>query len=39
MAERDVLVVGAGVFGAAVACELARHGWGPRVRVLERLQP
>lgn len=38
MAARDVLVVGAGVFGAAVACELARHGWGPRVRVLERLQ-
>jgi len=39
MNERDIVIVGGGIFGAAVAYELARHGQGERVLVLERLQP
>ncbi len=39
MNERDIVIVGGGIFGAAVAYELARHGLGERVLVLERLQP
>lgn len=37
--DRDILIIGGGIFGAAVAYELARHGLGERVLVLERLQP
>lgn len=37
--DRDILIIGGGIFGAAVAYELARHGLGNRVLVLERLQP
>lgn len=39
MVERDIIVIGAGIFGAAVARALARRGLGERVRVLERGQP
>lgn len=39
MPDRDILIIGGGIFGAAVAYELARHGLGERVLVLERLQP
>ena len=37
--DRDVLIIGGGIFGAAVAYDLARHGLGERVLLLERLQP
>jgi len=39
MHERDILIIGAGVFGAACAYALARRGLGERVLVLERGQP
>lgn len=38
MNERDIVIVGGGIFGAAVAYELARHGLGERILVIERLQ-
>lgn len=38
-AGRDILIIGGGIFGAAVAHDLARHGLGERVLLLERLQP
>lgn len=37
--DRDILIIGGGIFGAAVAYDLARHGLGERVLLLERLQP
>ena len=36
---RDIVVIGGGVLGAAVAWALSRQGLGERVLVLERLQP
>lgn len=37
--ERDILIIGGGVFGAAIAWSLARRGQGQRIAVLERRQP
>lgn len=37
--ERDILIVGGGVFGAAIAYALARRGFGQRILLLERRQP
>lgn len=37
--DRDILIIGGGIFGAVVAYDLARHGLGERVLLLERLQP
>lgn len=39
MLARDIVIIGGGIFGAAVAYDLARHGLGERILVLERLQP
>jgi len=39
MNERDIVIIGAGVFGAATAYALAQRGLGERVLVLERGQP
>lgn len=39
MSQRDLLIIGAGVLGAAVAYALAQRGLGARVLVLERSQP
>ena len=38
-ATRDILIVGGGIFGAAIAWYLARQGQGHRVRILERGHP
>ncbi|MDE3137343.1 MAG: glycine oxidase ThiO [Acidobacteriota bacterium] len=35
--SNDAVIVGAGVIGCAVACELAREGW--KVRLLDRQKP
>jgi glycine oxidase len=35
--SKDALIVGAGIIGCAVACELAREGW--QVRLLDRQKP
>ncbi|WP_412479238.1 NAD(P)/FAD-dependent oxidoreductase [Azonexus sp. IMCC34839] len=37
--QRDILIVGAGIFGASIAFHLARAGLGERVLLLERGQP
>lgn len=37
--QRDILVIGGGIFGAAIAWALGRRGLGHRVLVLERGQP
>lgn len=37
--QRDILVIGGGIFGAAIAWALGRRGLGQRVLVLERRQP
>jgi len=37
--QRDILVIGGGIFGAAIAWALGRRGLGQRVLVLERGQP
>jgi 4-methylaminobutanoate oxidase (formaldehyde-forming) len=37
--QRDILVIGGGIFGAAIAWALGRRGLGARVLVLERGQP
>lgn len=36
---RDILIIGAGIFGAAIAWSLARQGQGHRVTILERGHP
>lgn len=38
-AKRDILIVGGGIFGAAIAFRLARQGQGHRVRIVERHTP
>ncbi len=37
--QRDILVIGGGIFGAAIAWALGRRGLGQRVLILERGQP
>lgn len=39
MNQRDILIIGGGIFGAAIAYALGRRGLGQRVLVLEREQP
>ncbi|MGL4436666.1 MAG: FAD-dependent oxidoreductase, partial [Giesbergeria sp.] len=39
MQGRDIVIVGAGILGAAVAWQLARMGAGGRVLLLERGMP
>lgn len=39
MKQRDILIIGGGIFGAAIAYALGRRGLGQRVLVLEREQP
>lgn len=36
--ERDILIIGGGIFGAAIAFALAQRGFGERVLLLERRQ-
>ena len=36
MAERDILIVGGGITGLAIAYQLGKLGLGPRVRLVER---
>jgi 4-methylaminobutanoate oxidase (formaldehyde-forming) len=37
--QRDILIIGCGIFGAAIAWALARQGLGDRVLILERQMP
>jgi 4-methylaminobutanoate oxidase (formaldehyde-forming) len=39
MSERNILIIGGGIFGAAIAYALGRRGLGHRVLILERGQP
>ncbi|NDP39398.1 MAG: FAD-binding oxidoreductase [Rhodoferax sp.] len=39
MTQRDVLIIGGGIFGSAIAWALGRRGLGKRVLILEREQP
>ena len=37
--QRDILIIGCGIFGAAIAWSLGRRGLGPRVLIVDRQPP